>query len=88
MTLKAFNGFINIQLAHMNALIGRTARKRGICLPINIQRRSAMKTKLLSTLSTSSVPDNRRFVNPSAENIIPALIPLQCKNGTFMLPKC
>ena len=76
MSLEAFNGFINIQFAHMNALIGGATCKRGVRLPVYIQRRSTVKTELLSTLPTCSVPNNRCFINPSAENIVATFIPL------------
>lgn len=87
MSLKTFHRLIDAQLANVNALISRAAGKRVIGLPVDVESGGRMETELLSALATRGIPDNRRFVNTSAEDKVTPFVPFQSKDGPFVLPK-
>jgi len=84
-SFKGLDGFIYTQPAHMYPLI-RTARGKGlVCLPVHIQGWSTVKGKLLGALARGCVPDDRRLVHASREDVVAALVPLQSKDRTLVL---
>lgn len=65
-SLEALDWFIHIEFAHMYTLICGTTGERCIRLPIDVQGRCAMETKLLCTLSAFGIPDDGRFIDAGA----------------------
>lgn len=57
MALERFDGFVNTQLTDVDTLVSAAGGKAGVGLPVNIQCRSRVERKLLSTLPGRCVPD-------------------------------
>ena len=83
--LKRFRRFVAAQLAHVNALIGRTRSEADVRLPVDVQSRSRMEGELLGTLAGSCVPDDGRLVDAGAEDVVSLFVPFQSEDRTFVL---
>lgn len=87
-SLEALDRLIHIEFAHVYTLVCGTTGERCVRLPIDVQSGCAMETELLRTLPAFGVPDDGRFIDAGAQNIIAAFIPLQREDRTFMLTQC
>lgn len=85
MSLEALDRFVNVQFANVDTLIRGTTGERRIRLPVDVQRWGAVKAELLSALTARRIPNNRCLVDTGAENVVAALIPLQCEYRTLVL---
>mmetsp|Transcript_4165 Transcript_4165/g.8570 ORF Transcript_4165/g.8570 Transcript_4165/m.8570 type:complete len:275 (+) Transcript_4165:466-1290(+) len=73
------------ELADVNHLVCTTSREGYVVPPINIQSRSCVVLELLLDLASLRIPDYSRVVDATAKQVVTFLVPLQGKDGTFVL---
>ncbi len=61
MTLEGFDGFVDAQLAHVDALVGGAGREAVVVLPVDVERRRRVEGELLRAVPRTRVPDDCRL---------------------------
>ena len=75
-TFERFDWSILTKSTNVNALIGGTGSERVVSLPVDVQRRRRMKSKLLRATAVRGVPYDGSFINAGRQNVVAFFIPL------------
>ena len=73
------------QLTDVDLLVGGTGGKRSVVLPVDIEGRRFMESKLLGTLTGRCVPNDGRFIDSRRQDVISFLVPLEGENWSEII---